>query len=185
MSYVKHILLPSEQVLYDGHVHPTVLLPGLVMLALAAIVLTQTGNTGGAWSPMLGITAFLGEYSGFMANLHYKLARWQEATPGTALDLKVIALGCALYGFYRLSKALILMETTELIVTDKRIIAKMGVFTITTVEMDRRRIAGVTIYQPMAGRVMGYGYVNIQGFTSHIGGLPPMVNPHLVEKFVG
>jgi hypothetical protein len=31
---------------------------------------------------------------------------------------------------------------------------------------------------------MGYGYIIIHGFTGVIGGLPPMVNPHLIEKFV-
>lgn len=185
MSYVKHILLPTEQVLYDGHVHPTVLLPGFLMLGLAAFILTQTGNTGGAWSLVLSFTSFLGEYMNVMAILHDKLARWQAATPSVALDLKILALLCALYGFYRLAIGLVIMESTELMVTDRRIIAKTGVFTIVTVEMDRRRIAGVTVYQPMAGRIMGYGYVMIQGFTSHIGGLPPMVNPHLVERFVG
>lgn len=185
MHYVKHILLPTEQVLYDGHVHPTVLLPGLIMLALAAYVLTESGDTGGAHSVLLGATYYLSKYFSSMATVYVKLAHWQQASPSIAIDLKVLALGLAAYGFVRLVLALILMETTELVVTDQRVIAKTGVFTVITVEMDRRRIAGVTIYQTVPGRVMGYGYVMIQGFTSHIGGLPPMVNPHLVERFVG
>jgi hypothetical protein len=185
MSYVKHILLPGEHVLYDGHVHPTVLLPGFLLLAAATLIMTETGDTGRAYSLLLGFTGFLGEYLGPIGSLHEKLARWQDASPSVDLDLKVIALGLALYGFARLMEGLVLMETTELIVTDSRIIAKTGVLTIATVEMDRRRIAGVTIYQSVAGRIMGYGHILIQGFTSHIGDLPPMVNPHLVEKFVG
>lgn len=185
MSYVKHILLPTEEVLYDGHVHPTVLLPGALLLGLAAWLLTGTGNTSGIYSLLLGFTSFMSEYFDFMGLLYYKLSHWQGATPRIDLDVKVLALAIALYGLSRFAMGLVLMETTELIVTDQRIIAKTGVFTITTVEMDRRRIAGVTIYQTIPGRIMGYGYVNIQGFTSHIGNLPPMVNPHLVEKFVG
>ena len=184
MSYVKHILLPSEQVLYDGHVHPTVLLPGTLLLAMAVWILTGTGNTGEARSVLMAITGFLGNYFSSMLSLQYKLAHWQDISPNIDIDLKVLAIIIATYGLYRLIRGLILMETTELIITDQRIIAKTGVFTITTVEMDRRRIAGVTVYQTIPGRVMGYGYVMIQGFTSHIGGLPPMVNPHLVEKFV-
>jgi hypothetical protein len=184
MSYVKHILHPSEQVLYDGHVHPTVLLPGALMLAAAALILTQTGDTGGAYSVLLNFTGFLSEYAGFFDVIHNKLAAWQEASPGIDLDIKVIAAGFALYGFSRLGKGLILMETTELLITDQRIIAKTGMFTITTVEMDRRRVAGVTVHQTLPGRIMGYGYILITGFTTHIGGLPPMVNPHLVERFV-
>jgi hypothetical protein len=185
MSYVKHILLPTEQVLYDGHVHPTVLVPGALLLGAAALVLMMAGNTGGAYSFLLGITSFLAEYFHFMGVIYVKLARWQMSTPNIDLDLKVIAVGLALYGFSKLAMALVLMDTTELIVTDQRIIAKTGVFTITTVEMDRRRIAGVTVHQTLWGRMMGFGYIFIQGFTSHIAGLPPMVNPHMVERFVG
>jgi hypothetical protein len=185
MNYVKHILLPTEQVLYDGHVHPTVLVPGLILLGIAAWILTESGNTGGAHSILIGFTYYLATYSSFMADIYSKLSHWQQASPNIALDLKVVALGVGLYGFTRLATALVLMETTELVVTDQRVIAKTGVFTVITVEMDRRRIAGVTVYQTVPGRIMGYGYVMIQGFTSHIGGLPPMVNPHLVERFVG
>jgi hypothetical protein len=184
MSYVKHILLPSEQVLYDGHVHPTVLLPGAIMLGISAWILTEARDTGSAHSLLVALTYHLGTYFSFMASLHDKLLRWQQASPYIALDLKALALGLGIYGLYRLTTAFVLMETTELVITDQRVIAKTGVFTIITVEMDRRRIAGVTVYQTMPGRLMGYGYVNIQGFTSHIGGLPPMVNPHMLEKYV-
>ena len=47
MSYVKHILLPNERMLYDGHVHPTVLLPGMIRLGIAAFLLIAASNTGG------------------------------------------------------------------------------------------------------------------------------------------
>lgn len=184
MSYVKHILLPSEQVLYDGHVHPTVLLPGLLWLGFAAFILTISEGTHFTHSLLLGITGFLGGYMSPFAHLHDKFVHWQQGS-SIALDLKALALIVALYGFSKIATAFVLMDTTELIITDQRVIAKMGILTVTTVEMDRRRIAGVTIYQTLAGRIMGYGNVFIQGFTSHIGGLPPMVNPHLVERFIG
>src|ERR1700761_6947459 len=103
MSYVKHILLPTEQVLYDGHVHPTVLLPGAIMLGLSAWLLTLMNHTGGTHSLLLSFAAFLGEYSTVMQGFYYKLYRWHEANPNIALDVKVIALGLALYGFTKLS----------------------------------------------------------------------------------
>ena len=56
MSYVKHILLPGERVMYDGRVHPTVLIPGTAILGLAVILLTLSGNTGGMHSVLLSIT---------------------------------------------------------------------------------------------------------------------------------
>lgn len=185
MSYVKHILLPSEQVLYDGHVHPTVLVPGAIMLGLSAAILTQTGDTGGVYSVILAFWRYLAHHFFFAAHIYAKLMQWQNASPTIDFDIKVFAVGLALYGFSKVAKGFVLMETTELMITDQRVIAKIGVMNVITVEMDRNRIAGVTVYQSMPGRIMGYGYIMIQGFTSHISGLPPMVNPHLVERFIG
>jgi hypothetical protein len=118
------------------------------------------------------------------AGLYKMLWHWQSVSPDISLEIKVVALGIALFGFYKLATQLTIMQTTELMVTNLRIIAKTGVFTVVTLEMDRRRVSGVTIYQSLPGRIMGYGNIYIQGFTSSIGGLPIMVNPHLVERFV-
>lgn len=133
---------------------------------------------------MLNMTFGLSRSFPSTAGLYHMLRHWQNVTPNVALEIKVIALAIALFGFYKVATQFTIMQTTELIVTNLRIIAKTGVFTIVTLEMDRRRVAGVTVYQTFAGRIMGYGNVFIQGFTSSIGGLPILVNPHLVEKFV-
>src|SRR5476649_1029525 len=112
------------------------------------------------------------------------LYHWQAASPNIALEIKVVALVIAVFGFSKMMEALVLIQTTELVVTDKRIIAKTGLMTVMTVEMDRNRVSGVTVQQSFTGRIMNYGYVHIQGFTTSIGDLPVLVNPHLVEKFV-
>lgn len=184
MSYVKHILLPGEQIVYDGHVHPKVLMPGAVLLGLAAWILTESSSTGGGHSFLFGFTHWLAAAMPFTSGLYLKLVQWQQATPNIALEIKILTLALASYGFSRLMQGLLLMQNTELIVTDRRIIAKSGIMTVTTVEMDRRRVSGVIIQQTILGRVMGYGHIYIQGFTSSIGGLPVMVNPRMVEKFV-
>jgi uncharacterized membrane protein YdbT with pleckstrin-like domain len=184
MSYVKHILLPNEQVLYDGHVHPTVLLPGAIRLGIAALLLMASTNTGGGHSWLLSFAYNLGQVAYWTRGFYNTLAHWQVINPNIAIEIKVLALIIALAGFARFMNGVISMQTTELIVTDKRIICKTGVLTITTVEMDRTRVAGVIVDQSFLGRIMGYGHIYIQGFTSNIGGLPPMANPHMVERFV-
>lgn len=184
MKYVKHILLPHEEVLYDGHVHPRVLAGGIIWLGLAAFILMESANTGGGHSILLSILYSLGNYIPPISILYAKLSDWQRSSPSIAIEIKIIALGMALYGISKLSTQMIIMQTTELVVTNLRIIAKTGLFTVITLEMDRNRVAGVTVYQSLVGRMMNYGYVFIQGFTSSIGGLPVMVNPHLVEKYV-
>ncbi len=184
MRYVKHILLPNEQILYDGHVHPRVMLPGILILAFAAWILIEAGNTGGGHSFILSFAAWLAGVLPSTYGFYKMLYHWQVASPNIALEIKVLALAIALFGFSKMMNALVLIQTTELVVTDKRIIAKTGLMTVITVEMDRSRVAGVTVEQSFTGRIMNYGYIHIQGFTTSINDLPVMVNPHLVEKFV-
>src|SRR5208282_6264888 len=46
MHYVKHILMPNEKVLYDSRVHPRVLVPGMLVLGVAAFILHVSAHTG-------------------------------------------------------------------------------------------------------------------------------------------
>jgi uncharacterized membrane protein YdbT with pleckstrin-like domain len=184
MNYVKHILLPGEQVLYDGHVHPKVLTPGVLWLAFAALIMVESSHTGGGRSFLLNFAYHITGYWPGALGFYKMLAKWQSMAPASALEIKIFALIVALYGFSKMMSGLVLMQSTELIVTDQRVIAKAGIMTITTVEMDRRRVAGVTIDQSFMGRILGYGHISIQGFTSSIGGLPIMVNPYLVQQFL-
>lgn len=184
MSYVKHILMPGEKILYDGHVHPKVLVPGALILGIAAFILIEASHSGGGHSYLLNFTYWLGSHFTFTAGLYNTLRHWQHITPNISPEMKVLALVIALFGFSRMMQGLVLMQTTELVITDIRVIAKVGLMTITTLEMDRRRIAGVTIDQSFIGRIMGYGHVFIQGFTSSIGGLPALVHPRMIEQFI-
>lgn len=184
MRYVKQMLLPDEEILYDGHVHPKVLMPGVVYLGLAAFIVYIGANTGSGRSYLLDFSGWLSEHFSSMHSVYSTLWSWQRNTPGIALEIKVLALGVALYGIARIIQGVIIMQTTELVVTTSRIIAKIGVFAIETIEMDKHRVAEVQVYQPYLGRLLGYGNIVIHGFTNSIVGLPQMVNPHMVEKFV-
>jgi uncharacterized membrane protein YdbT with pleckstrin-like domain len=184
MSYIKQILLPEEHILYDGRVHPRVLMPGVMLLGVAACMLLLSAHTGRGHSWLLSFVYYLGQEFRPFYKLYSMLYQWQRHNPSIALEIKVTALGIALWGFSLFMNALMLIQSTELLVTDQRVIAKVGIMSATTVELDRRRISGVVVEQSVMGRIMGYGHVHIQGFTTSIGGLPIMVNPHLIEKFV-
>jgi hypothetical protein len=184
MHYVKHILMPNEKVLYDSHVHPRVLVPGMLILGVAAFLLHVSSHTGHWHSILLSFAYYLAVHFPWTAGLYRLLVNWQTIAPDIALEIKVVGLFVAAYGFSRLAQGLVLIQTTELVVTDHRIIAKVGLMTVVTQEMDRRRVAGVTIDQSLWGRIMGYGDIYIRGFTSTIGGLPIMVHPHRLQQFI-
>lgn len=184
MNYVKQILFPDEKVLYDGHVHPKVLAHGIALLAVSALISNLAGETGGGSSPVLNMIQKVGEHFSFIQWLHGVFVGWQAASPSVAFEFKLLSLIFAVWGMWHFGRGLLIMRTTELVVTDLRIIAKTGVLNILTLEMDRRRVAEVLIDQSVWGRMLNYGHIYIRGFTGVIGGLPVMVNPHLIERYV-
>jgi len=184
MNYVKQILFPEERVLYDGHVHPVVLSRGIMILAFAAIIAFSAAGTGKPNSWLLTFFRNMGESNSAMRWLYGVFYGWQMASPSISFEYKILCLSVTLWGFSHLAKGAILMQSTELVVTDLRIIAKAGVLNIITLEMDRRRVAEVLIDQSFWGRMLNYGHVYIRGFTGVIGGMPVLVNPHLIKRFI-
>jgi uncharacterized membrane protein YdbT with pleckstrin-like domain len=184
MYYVKQILLPDENVVYDGHVHPKVFAPGLFLLAAAAAILLEGSGKGGGHYYLLRVCYHMAQEFPSLKGFYTTLYRWQMASPGIALETKLMALVVVLMALSKLAKAYVLTQSFELVVTNQRVIAKHGIMTIVTAEMNRHRIAEVTVDQSFIGRILGYGHIFIRGFTGTIGGLPAMANPYMIERYI-
>jgi uncharacterized membrane protein YdbT with pleckstrin-like domain len=78
-----------------------------------------------------------------------------------------------LFGLWMLVKALISKITTELVVTNKRVIAKVGLIRRDTIELNHSKVESYQIKQPILGRILGYGTVIINGTG---GGKTPIPN---------
>ncbi len=57
-------------------------------------------------------------------------------------------------------------SSTELAVTDRRIIAKFGFIRRSTVELNLTKIESVRVEQSVAGRIFGYGSIIVTGTGS-------------------
>ena len=71
----------------------------------------------------------------------------------------LLALSSALRAFIR-------RATTELAVTDQRVIYKTGLIARHTLEMNRARVESVMVDQTLLGRLFGYGTVTVRGVGS-------------------
>jgi uncharacterized membrane protein YdbT with pleckstrin-like domain len=83
--------------------------------------------------------------------------------PVEAVALHIIA---ALLGFLALVSgldAVIRRSTTELAVTDRRVIYKTGIFQRHSMEMNRSKVETVGVDQSILGRILGYGTVVVRG----------------------
>ena len=79
-----------------------------------------------------------------------------------------LALGIAAVIFLLLAlsaglRAFIRRVTTELAVTDHRVIYKSGLLSRHTIEMNRDKVESVDVDQTLLGRIFGYGTIIVRG----------------------
>jgi len=130
-----------------------------------------------------------GERIAYRANLHWVL--W---APGATLML-LAAIGAIMAGFlakdavlypalaacgvlflvgaFMFTRAWINRVSTEIIVTDRRIIVKTGLIGRSSVEMNLSKVESVLVNQTIMGRILNYGTLVIRGVGS---GLEPVAN---------
>jgi uncharacterized membrane protein YdbT with pleckstrin-like domain len=93
--------------------------------------------------------------------------------PGIAIPLLLIAGLLAPIGLISAAGVVIRSLTTELVLTDRRVIYKTGVFRRHTMEMNRTKVETVGVDQSILGRLLNYGTVVVRGTG---GSLEPIRN---------
>jgi uncharacterized membrane protein YdbT with pleckstrin-like domain len=88
--------------------------------------------------------------------------------------LSVIAL---LFAIASLIKAFIFKISTELAITSKRVIAKFGLISRTTVELNHDKVESFHIDQSVFGRIFGFGTVVVCGTGGGKTPIPNIDNP--------
>lgn len=168
MRDIKHILLPGEQVLFSARVHPVIYVRGFFFLALAFLV-WRHGWSLIAWWP-------------WAAGLANKAIYY---VPPLNATRKILTFVFTALGAAHLANAYLVSTTTYLVVTLERIVAQFGVTTLTSIEMERQKIAGIVVLQPMMGRLLDYGAIWIRGFSGDIHGLPYIAQPKKLQAAIG
>lgn len=93
--------------------------------------------------------------------------------PNLALALEIAAAIFALFALSAGLRAFIRRATTELAVTDHRVIYKTGMLARHTLEMNRSKVESVDVDQSLLGRILGYGTIIVRGTG---GSLEPIRN---------
>jgi hypothetical protein len=78
------------------------------------------------------------------------------ASTGTGLAFLAIGAVSAFVGIMRI-------KSTEMVLTNKRILLKQGILKTRTIEVLLSKIEGISVEEPLLGRVLGYGTVMIRG----------------------
>jgi uncharacterized membrane protein YdbT with pleckstrin-like domain len=84
---------------------------------------------------------------------------------------------CAIIGLLLLLKAWIRQWTTEIAVTNARVIYKTGLIRRDTAEMNMNKVESVVVNQSILGRLLDYGTITIRGTGSSIENLKQIRSP--------
>jgi len=123
-----------------------------------------------ALSYLIGVLCFVGA-----AAVAYM--KWERSP--------LIAAALTVAGVIVIMVALIRRGTTELVLTDRRIIAKRGFITRATVEMTLAKVESLHVNQGLLGRVLNYGDVTVVGTGSSLEPLRGISGPLELRRRLG
>ena len=93
------------------------------------------------------------------------------------MALQIAAAMLALLALGSGGRAFLRRTTTELAITDHRVIYKTGLVARHTLEMNRSKVESVDVDQTMLGRVFGYGTVTLRGTGGSLEPIAAIADP--------
>jgi uncharacterized membrane protein YdbT with pleckstrin-like domain len=104
----------------------------------------------------------------------------QNMTMAFGIGAVVVALVALFTGL----RAFIRRATTELAVTDHRVIYKTGLLSRHTIEMNRDKVESVDVDQTLLGRVFGYGTIVVRGTGGSLEPIRDIGDPLTFRSFI-
>lgn len=160
-------LLPGEEIIYRSWLHPVVF-------------------SRAVWSLLVGWAVWyyapqIPQRFEWAASIHYEIV---SAFPWFTYTDTVIAVILVLDSVRRLVESIFIYRSTEIVVSNRRILVRFGIWSTTQTELESRRIAGVLVHQSPLGRLLDYGWVRVQGFSGDLIMIPLMMHPHKVQQAI-
>lgn len=92
-------------------------------------------------------------------------------------DMRPVYAGVAI-GLWMFFWTMMKKWTTEIILTDKRLLYKRGFFQVDVAEVDIEQLASDYVQQSLLGRLLDYGAIRIRCVEASDVWLPPIANPY-------
>jgi uncharacterized membrane protein YdbT with pleckstrin-like domain len=156
-SYIESVLLPNERLEYAGQIHWVIFMPGL------------TSAIGGAVFCLLKLD-FLNRllHTAIMSEVHNYLLYTGVALVGS--------------GILMLGHAYLRLISTELAITNRRVIAKGGFISRVTFEIMLTRVEGANIDQTAWGRLLNFGSIFVHGTGGGVTPIDHVADPMAFKK---
>ncbi len=163
MLYVQQSLGPNEELVHVGKFH-WIYTVNAFMAILWGILGSVVAVAG---------SVFMYKQLGMIRPDLNWLAAVQALHPG----LRIFSFVIFILGLMSFAQMMVVQATTEIAITNSRLIYKRGLIARQVGEMNIDRIEGVNILQSVFGRLFNYGRIAIRGMGIGEVILPPIEDP--------
>jgi uncharacterized membrane protein YdbT with pleckstrin-like domain len=136
MSYITKVLQPGETVRFSGRLHWRIYIAPVLLLLIGVALVGAAAQLAHAPTQQTNFASF----AAFAAGAIFLL-----------------------YGAFAWCDRFLQRASTEIVVTDLRVIYKTGLFSRHTIEMNISKIESVDVVQGVVGRILDYGAIDIRG----------------------
>ena len=169
MYYVQQSLGKNEELIHVGHFH--------WMYTVGAI-------THIIWGIILCVIVLIGSYMIQTQVMGVEDNGFFASVRSSHVGVRLLAFLMIVYGLLSFARMMIVKITTEIAVTNTRLIYKRGLIARHVGEIAIDRIEGVNFLQGLLGRMLNYGRVVIRGMGIGELILPPIADPVLFRKAI-
>lgn len=163
MLYVQQSLGPDEELVHIGKFHWI-----YTFNAFMAILWGVMGTT----VVVVGAVMMYHQLGLFPPEI-----TWLDAVRRLHPGLRIFAFVIFILGLMSFARMMVVKVTTEIAITNSRLIYKRGLIARQVGEMSVDRIEGVNILQSIFGRIFNYGRIAIRGMGIGEVILPPIEDP--------
>ncbi len=104
-------------------------------------------------------------------------ATWIDMVRAVHPSIKILAFLVLVMGLFKYAHMMIVKATTEIAVTNRRLVYKRGLIARYVGEINIDRIEGVNVLQGVWGRIFNFGRVMVRGMGVGEVVLPPIEDP--------
>ncbi len=163
MLYVQQSLGPDEELIHIGKFHwmYTVNAFTSIFWGLAGAIIVMIASYY-----MYGYMGKLPNNAGFLDSI-------KIIHPG----LRAFSFLVFIFGLVKFAQMMVIKATTEIAITNSRLVYKRGLVARHVGEINIDRIEGVNVLQSILGRIFNYGRIMVRGMGVGEVLLPPIENP--------
>lgn len=153
--YLSRIIGDDEYIVSVSHLHWIAYSTSFVLVVIGGLI-----GVAGDFLPELFPRSNIADYIALL--------------PLRVLSLSIIAVGTLLFLF-----VFIRQISTDLIVTNRHIFFKKGFLDVNIYGVSLQRVASIDVDQTLLGRILGYGTITVDAFSSDdIPPINPVSNPY-------